>query len=786
MPLLLDPETPSFRHSHLEPHDLDGARWMFEVVFDYGEGHYDEEAPDEEGRVWVDASPFAAAPWPARPDPFSSYRSGFEIRTCRLRRRVLLFHHFPEELGAEPGLVRSTAFESREKPIGSFLARVVQSGHRRCQDRPYLTRSLPPLDLHYTASPLEDADFAGYRLEGVDPADLANLPAGIDNQAYRLLDLDGKGIAGVLSEQAAAWLYKPNLGGGRFGATRTVAERPSLAAVGEGRQQFMDLTGDGVADILVTEDDAFTWHPSLLSEGFGRGRCIPVPLDEERGPRVVFADSAQSLYLADKAAGTPWVTRLPFPVHVVERVETCDDVSRNRFITRYSYHHGFYDGVEREFRGFGRVDQLDTEAFAAFSATGAFPQGDNIDAASSVPPVLTRTWYHTGVFLEGGRISRHLAHEYYQEGAAHCGETELSHEQMRAMLLDDTILPEQLTPEEAREACRSLKGSMLQQEVYDINETEAASRPYGVAENNFTIRTVQRRGPNRHAVFFTHAREQVNFHYERKLYDVDGRRRADPRVAHTVTLAVDDYGNVLKAVAIGYGRRFPDPSPLLSEKDREQQARLLLTLTENDYTNAVQEADAWRTPLPAEQRLYESLKMKPEAELPGITNLFRFRELMKQVAAAVDGAHDLPFQDWEGLGAVADAPYRRLLKKAGRSIAAMTCAGCCRPVCWKRSRSGDRITHSPSPAISSPRSIGDATPRKTCCTTALAYCAKPAMSSSMATGAGGRRPAASSMRPTRMAAPRTNSTRRCGISSSCGAIGMRLAMSRASTTTGTI
>ena len=34
------------------------------------------------------------------------------------------------------------------------------------------------------------------------------------------------------------------------------------------------------------------------------------------------------------------------------------------------------------------------------------------------------------------------------------------------MLLDDTTLPERLTPEEAREACRSLKGSMLRQEVY--------------------------------------------------------------------------------------------------------------------------------------------------------------------------------------------------------------------------------------------------------------------------------------------------------------------------------
>ena len=60
--------------------------------------------------------------------------------------------------------------------------------------------------------------------------------------------------------------------------------------------------------------------------------------------RIDYATSTQ-FYLADKAAGMPWVTRLPFPVHVVERVETYDRVSRNRFVTRYSYHHGFYDGV---------------------------------------------------------------------------------------------------------------------------------------------------------------------------------------------------------------------------------------------------------------------------------------------------------------------------------------------------------------------------------------------------------------------------------------------------------
>ena len=382
--------------------------------------------------------------------------------------------------------------------------------------------------------------------------------------------------------------------------------------------------------------------------------------------RIEYASSTK-FYLADKAAGTPWVTRLPFPVHVVERVETYDRVSRNRFVTRYSFHHGFYDGVEREFRGFGRVDQLDTEAFAALSESDSFPPGDNIDAASSVPPVLTRTWYHTGVFLEGGRISRHLAHEYYQEGSAHRSEAALCHEQLRAMLLDDTILPERLTPEEAREACRSLKGSMLRQEVYGLDEREAALRPYSVTESNFTIRTLQRRGPNRHAVFFTHAREAVSFHYERKLYDIDGCRRADPRVSHAMTLEVDDYGNVLRSAAIGYGRRFPDPSPLLSDSDRQKQSHILLTLAENDFTNVVAEADAWRTPMSAEQRLFELLNVQPEADLPGITNLFRFGELADKLAAAGDGAHDLPFQDWQGIGAVTAAPYRRLLKKS-RSV----------------------------------------------------------------------------------------------------------------------
>ncbi|UCE75905.1 MAG: hypothetical protein JSU62_08450, partial [Gammaproteobacteria bacterium] len=51
-------------------------------------------------------------------------------------------------------------------------------------------------------------------------------------------------------------------------------------------------------------------------------------------------------YLADKEAGKPWSSRIPFPVHVIERVESYDRISRNRFVTQYAYHHGYFDGVD--------------------------------------------------------------------------------------------------------------------------------------------------------------------------------------------------------------------------------------------------------------------------------------------------------------------------------------------------------------------------------------------------------------------------------------------------------
>jgi hypothetical protein len=128
-PLLIDPTLPSFRQLHVPTPDFSATNWMFEIVFDYGEGHYIEAPPDPDGRTLAAASlkPPANGTWPVRQDPFSTYRSGFEVRCYRLCRCALLFHHFQDELGVDDYLVGSTEFSylGKAKRIVHFTSGTV-------------------------------------------------------------------------------------------------------------------------------------------------------------------------------------------------------------------------------------------------------------------------------------------------------------------------------------------------------------------------------------------------------------------------------------------------------------------------------------------------------------------------------------------------------------------------------------------------------------------------------------------------------------------------------------
>ncbi|MGH9903131.1 MAG: toxin TcdB middle/C-terminal domain-containing protein, partial [Pyrinomonadaceae bacterium] len=419
-----------------------------------------------------------------------------------------------------------------------------------------------------------------------------------------------------------------NQSGNSWGGPRRLAAFPAVD----------DLSSVQVADLLGNGTACLVWSSPLAGDAARPVRYVDLMGGQKPHLLVksvnnlgaetllVYAPSTR-FYLADKLAGKPWVTRIPFPVHVVERMETYDRISGNRFVTRYAYHHGHIDGAEREFRGFGMVEQWDTEEFASLGESAGFPTGTNVAESSHIPPVLTRTWFHTGAYLDRRHVSDFFAGLLNEEdGGEYYREPGLSDEAAAEMLLDDTTIPAGLTFDEEREACRALKGAMLRQEVYALDGTEKASHPYTVTEQNFTIQRLQPRGENRHAVFFTHAREAVSYHYERDP--------TDPRVAHTLALRVDDFGNVLASATVGYGRRQPDPA--LSPEDQAKQVEVFITLVENSFTNAIETDDAYRTPLPSENRISELTGLR----LAAGRERFSFDELLSAAATAAPLAYE--------------------------------------------------------------------------------------------------------------------------------------------------
>src|SRR5690606_39179049 len=290
---------------------------------------------------------------------------------------------------------------------------------------------------------------------------------------------------------------------------------------------------------------------------------------------------------------------------------------------------------EREFRGFGMVEQIDTEELAALSADPSQPPASNVALASHVPPVLTRTWYHTGLHLGRDVVSRfHAGLLDGTDAGAYYREPGLTDAEAERLLLEDTALPPGLTAAEEREACRALKGAILRQEIYALDGTDRQPHPYSVTEQNVTVRMLQPMGTNPHAVFFTHPRESLAYHYE--------RRPADPRVTHSLVLETDEFGNVLRSAAVAYGRRQPDPA--LEARDQAAQAAVHVVYSENPVTNDLQLADDHRAPLPAESRTYELTGLARPAGSSRFT--------LDQLRVAGLEAAELPYEQEPAAGVV--------------------------------------------------------------------------------------------------------------------------------------
>lgn len=752
------------------------ADFFFETVFNYGE--HSLTLPFNE-----------AGPWSFRSDAFSTYRSGFEIRNCRLCSSVILCHHFNELPGGSAVIKSlSLSYDNNGEDGFCFLKEVIMTGYTKQDDGTYTQKSLPPFSFTYQKHNWDT------EVKTIEPGALQNLPIGIDESRYQFVDLYSEGLSGILTEQGSGWFYKHNWGQGRFTPAKMVMPRPSFSGLSDQLQlieleadgtrqlvnwktepkgffeltadedwtsftsfhqlpnidlrnpniRLVDLNGDGRAEVLLTEQEVFTWYPSEGKNGYGYANKVLKSYDEEKGPSIVFSDEMQSIFLADmtgdgmqdivrikngsvsywpnlgygrfgakvtmdhaprfdsddqfdaayikladidgsgttdiiylgktqcniwlnqqgnafltgprqieymppvnqhakinfidllgtglscmvwssalpadqdlplkyvdlldskkphimigyknnmgkeveveytpstkfyiddQLVGQPWVTKLHFPVHCVSRIITYDRILKTRFASEYTYHHGYYDHMDKEFRGFGRVDQKDSEDISNFILQGG--TNANVEEDLHQPSVLTKTWFHTGAFLDREKILNQFSHEYFQNTA------------VPENLLPEPELPSSISIAEYRQCLRAFKGTLLRKEVFALDATPQQGLPYLVEQHNSLVKVLQPQGKNKHAVCFAHESEGITYQYE--------RNPSDPRTAHSFVFDVDDYGNVLSSASVVYPRKTnPLPAP--------EQVQLHITYSQKVMTNAVDQNLNYRTPLAHFSKTFE-------------------------------------------------------------------------------------------------------------------------------------------------------------------------------------
>ena len=414
-----------------------------------------------------------------------------------------------------------------------------------------------------------------------------------------LTDVDGSGTMDLVYMQPKQAIIYLNQSGNIFN-TPVIIDLPvqfdSLDQV-----TFADIYGRGNACLVISEPHALP-HPRYWCYDFCQGKK-PYLLEASENNMGVRAEiiygSSVDFYLADKQAGLSWITPLPFPVQVITQTTQIDLIAGSRYTSRYAYHHGYYDGVEREFRGFGRIDRQDSEYFPVSQLN--LQENPNYTA-----PSLSRTWYHTGAYLENIALSRQFAKEYYAGDKYAFNFPDSNIESGSNNLNPDG--------ETIRQAYVALAGTVLRTELYSLDDTPESVHPYSVSESNFLVRLEQTKGNNRYAIFYVHAQQSLTYAYE--------RNHLDPQIHQTCTLAVDVYGNVAQTCAIAYPRR-----NIAGALPEQQQLRV--TCATQSYINQTQPED-YLLGVPIESQSYEITTLTYE---PG--SMFDFITLKKEMKAAL-------------------------------------------------------------------------------------------------------------------------------------------------------
>jgi RHS repeat-associated protein len=379
-----------------------------------------------------------------------------------------------------------------------------------------------------------------------DRVQLAGAPLlapNIEAGRIQFADIDGSGtadLAVVYSDRVEIFL---NRAGNSFAAVPLVVKLPRSLRVAT-QVSFADVLGRGTQCLVFTDDvpEPRQWYYDFCPDG---KPYLLTEIDNGLGSRITVSYTSSTFFsLRDKAAGQRWITRLPFPVQVVSTIERLDLIAKRTTSSFYEYHDGYFDPVDREFRGFAMVELREVNRGAGLPDS---------------PTLRKRTWYCPGAWREAHALANRMNSNRWN------GDPTAPAAPPMAFDWPDGAVPD---GETIRQAYVALAGVALREEVFDRGDQAASGVPLTVTQYGQALRCLQAAPNGSLGIYYPYQRESLIWTYEGICDPV----RPDPRATHDLTLELDGHGNPLRAARLTY------PRQVTGEPDYDDQQRLLRAL----------------------------------------------------------------------------------------------------------------------------------------------------------------------------------------------------------------